>query len=70
MTNGPFIGIDLGTTSCRFAIFKNGKIESIPDENGNRNTPCCVAFTNNGILVGDAAVHQASLNPENTVFGK
>jgi endoplasmic reticulum chaperone BiP len=63
------IGIDLGTTYSCVAVLQNGRVEIIPNEQGNRITPSWVAFTETGErLVGDAAKHQAAANPENTVF--
>ena len=43
-------------------------MEIIANEQGNRTTPCYVAFTDTGCLVGDAAKNQVAMNPENTVF--
>jgi heat shock 70kDa protein 1/2/6/8 len=40
----------------------------IPNEYGNLTTPSYVAFTNTGVLVGEAAKYQASVNPTNTVY--
>lgn len=65
---GPVIGIDLGTTYSCVGIFKNGRVEIIPNELGNRITPSVVAFTDEEKLVGEAAKNQASQNPERTVY--
>ena len=65
---GPVIGIDLGTTYSCVGIFKNGRVEIIPNELGNRITPSYVAFTDEEKLVGEAAKNQASANPVRTVY--
>jgi len=66
---GTVIGIDLGTTYSCVGVWKNGRVEIIPNDQGNRITPSYVAFTENGErLVGEAAKNQAALNPENTFF--
>jgi heat shock protein 5 len=65
---GPIIGIDLGTTYSVVGIWKNGRVDIIANDQGNRITPSYVAFTESERLVGDAAKNQAALNPENTVF--
>lgn len=67
--NGPVIGIDLGTTYSAVGIYKNGRVEVIPNDLGNRITPSQVAFTETGeILVGEAAKNQGSQNPMNTLY--
>jgi len=50
-------------------VFKNGRVEIIANDQGNRITPSYVAFTPEGDrLIGDAAKNQLTTNPENTVF--
>lgn len=50
-------------------MFKNGRVEIIANDQGNRITPSYVAFTQEGErLIGDAAKNQLTTNPENTVF--
>lgn len=63
------IGIDLGTTHSCVSVYQYGKIEILANDHGSKTTPSWVAFTSEEILVGDAASHQASLNPENTIYG-
>mmetsp|Transcript_1249 Transcript_1249/g.2035 ORF Transcript_1249/g.2035 Transcript_1249/m.2035 type:complete len:728 (+) Transcript_1249:73-2256(+) len=67
---GTCIGIDLGTTYSCVAVWKNGRVEICPNEQGNRITPSYVAWsTGDGQrLVGDAAKNQAASNPHNTIF--
>ena len=47
---------------------KNGRVEIIANDQGNRITPSYVAFTDEERLIGDAAKNQLTSNPENTIF--
>ncbi len=48
---------------------KNGQVEVIANEQGNRITPSYVAFTEDGErLIGDSAKNQLTSNPKNTIF--
>jgi len=63
------IGIDLGTTYSCVGVYKNGQVDIVPNDQGNRITPSYWAVDSSGTrLVGDAAKNQATVNPENTVF--
>ncbi len=64
----PIIGIDLGTTYSCVGIFKNGQVQVIPNELGNRITPSVVSFTDEERLIGEAAKNQATVNPTRTLY--
>jgi heat shock protein 5 len=66
---GPVIGIDLGTTYSCVGYYKNGRVEIIANDQGNRITPSYVAWDENDErLIGDGAKNQATINPEKTLF--
>jgi len=62
------IGIDLGTTRSAVGVFRNGRVEIIPNEQGNRITPSVVAFTDSERLIGEAAKNQINANPKNSIY--
>tara|TARA_B110000908_G_C10259257_1_gene457939 strand:- start:2334 stop:4043 length:1710 start_codon:yes stop_codon:yes gene_type:complete len=62
------IGIDLGTTYSCISVWKNGKTEVIPNDQGNRTTPSYVAFTDSERLIGESAKNQAAMNPNRTLY--
>ncbi|MGQ0797862.1 MAG: molecular chaperone DnaK [Methanobacteriota archaeon] len=66
------IGIDLGTTNSEGAYMEAGAPRIIPSAEGStyggKMFPSVVAFTKDGILVGEPAKRQAVLNPEKTVM--
>lgn len=62
------IGIDLGTTYSCVGVWKNDRVEIIPNDQGNRTTPSFVAFSEEERMIGDAAKSQAAMNATNTVF--
>ena len=62
------IGIDLGTTYSCVAVWKNNKVDVIPNDVGERTTPSVVSFTNKERLIGKAGKDQITKNFQNTVY--
>lgn len=64
------IGIDLGTTNSCAAIVESGHPKIIPSAKGYLTVPSVVAFDEkDNLLVGQPAVRQSLVNPENTIYG-
>jgi heat shock protein 1/8 len=49
-------------------VYKNGSVEVIANEQGNRATPAYVAFTSKERVVGEAAYNHQHLNQSNTIY--
>jgi len=65
---GKIIGIDLGTTNSCVAVMEGDKVKVIENAEGARTTPSIVAYTEEEVLVGQAAKRQAVTNPQHTLF--
>lgn len=62
------VGIDLGSTYSRVAVWKEDHAEIIVDDQGHRRIPSYVSFNAADLIVGEEARHQIYRNPDNTVF--
>ncbi|KAJ3374505.1 70-kilodalton heat shock protein [Allomyces arbusculus] len=63
----PTIGIDLGTSTARVAIWHDDQVKLITDSQGRSDMPSCVAFMPTRRLFGADATLQAAVNPTNTI---
>jgi Fe-S protein assembly chaperone HscA len=62
------VGIDLGTTNSLVAHVEGGIPRVIPDAEGGALLPSIVAWTSNGVVVGEAARRQLARNSARTVY--
>src|SRR5580765_2937377 len=62
------VGIDLGTTNSLVAYVDGGIPKVIPDAEGRTLLPSIVAWTPNGVVVGEAARRQLARNAARTVY--
>jgi molecular chaperone HscC len=61
------IGIDLGTTNCACAIYRDGAVEMAPNSLGQVLTPSAVSIDDDKVITGLAARERQSTHPQHTV---
>lgn len=61
------IGIDLGTTNSLGAVYRNNKVELIPNRFGSFLTPSVVSMDGEKVLVGQVAKERLITHPKFTV---
>ncbi|HEY6880729.1 MAG TPA: Hsp70 family protein [Polyangiales bacterium] len=65
----PVLGIDLGTTNSVVAVARNGRVEVLPDAEGNKLFPSVVSFHPSGsVLAGYPARERRLVDAANTVY--
>lgn len=63
------LGIDLGTTNSLGAVYRNGKVELIPNRFGSFLTPSVVSVTEDGsVVTGQIAKGRLITHPKDTAF--
>ncbi len=62
------IGLDLGSYCSCVSVYEGTELKIIANSEGGLTTPSYVAFTKDGIKVGEHAKRQATVNPEKTIF--
>lgn len=61
------IAIEIGSTYSRVGIVSNDTFHLIPNDEGEMETPSCIAFTDHGTLIGNAAFENGAVDPQNTI---
>lgn len=69
MEDTPVFGIDLGTTNSCIALWKNGGVEILRNK-FEENTPSCVSFIQDGVVVGNSALIPHSIFEAKRVIGR
>src|SRR5271168_1649434 len=68
MADERVVGIDLGTTNSLVAFMQGDAPVVIPGEDGERLVPSVVAWTDNGVVVGNAARGTLMQDSANAVY--
>jgi len=68
MSERKIAGVDLGTTYSAIAHFNEyGKVDIVPNSEGERITPSVILFEDDEVIVGKVAKNQAVASPENVI---
>lgn len=60
-------GIHLGNTNCVVAVSKDGKVDTISNESGDRTTPTVIAYTGDEKIIGLHAKQYLTRNPHRCI---
>ena len=64
MSEGYNIGIDFGTSNCVVSVFENGRVRTIPIDNGKKVLPSYVYVGDNATVVGREAQRKQVQEPK------
>ena len=64
MSEGYNIGIDFGTSNCVVSVFENGRVRTIPMDNGKKALPSCVYVGDKATVVGREAQRKQTQEPK------
>ncbi|GAB1598150.1 heat shock 70 kDa protein 14-like [Argonauta hians] len=67
-TGSEGFGIHLGSSAACVAFTKDGRVDVVANDLGDRTTPCFVAFTEHDMPVGFAAKQGYVRNTRNTIY--
>ena len=68
MSYNPIISIDFGSSNSYVSIWKDNKINVIPNKEGIKEIPTYITFLDDEILVGNLSKMQSTINPRRTIF--